>query len=105
LTIKNEVARTGKAEVAAYPIGIAFHEGFGVRKLGEAAVPEVLGSEWAGANAEEIRAQRGFGINVLADRGEGGFGRMVAEPGFIMGMQRFTIGEAEERGAIVNLGG
>jgi hypothetical protein len=68
------------------------------------AVAEIFGKEWARANAKEICAKRGLGINALPDGGPGEFARMAAKPGFVVGVQGLAIGETQQCGAIIDLG-
>ena len=92
----------GQAKVASDQVGVVQHQGLRVGKLGEAAVVEVCGKKWAGADAEEVGSQGGLRVDVLADRGRGGLESVAAEPAFVVGVEGFAIGEAQQGRAVVD---
>lgn len=104
--IKDEVAGTGAVEIAAEEVGIVGEEGFGVGELGECRVGEIGGKIRAWAGAEEGFGEWGIGVGPLLDRGEGGHlaGLELSVPAVVVEAEGFTIGVAEEGGAVDEFG-
>ena len=106
LAVEKEIAGQGFVDIAGDEVGVALDQGFGVGELGECAVGDVGCGEGTGADAEEGRAERGFGIMPGADfAGESDdVDAGLLEPGVVVAFEGFAVAVAEEAGAVGDFG-
>ena len=107
LPVEEQVSRLGLARIAGYEVGIPLDQRFGVGKLRKRSIGRVGGFEVAGSNAKQTSAQRRLRIapctNLAGKRGN--FSSGLHKPRVVVALEGFTIGVAQQAGAICDFGG
>lgn len=107
LTIEEQVAGPCGTDIARNEEGIALHQGLRVGELGEGSVEWVGGIVGAGLDTKQVRSERRQWVDVLLNRGQRrhSFERLAGLPRLVVGVKCSAIAPAQERGAVVDLGG
>src|ERR1019366_2223266 len=94
-------------QITADEMGVMPPKGFHVRELREAAVAEIVGLKASTTHPKQCRRQRRVRVLILLNVACRSRNRQrhLARPSGVVRAQGFAVGEAQERSAIVNLGG